>query len=131
MFESLRYGWKPKDVRNAIIGVAAFAVIVLVAAFRPDDGVGLGVPLEAVVVSSGPVDVTRVCGGTREIAVVRLASGQVVQASVSPSSPLQPAHGWLSASNSTTATRLVTRLLFAGKLRPNCSSKRTRVPRAA
>jgi len=88
MFESLRYGWKPKDVRNAIIGVAALAVIVLVAAFRPDDGVGLGVPLEAVVVSSGPVDVTRVCGGTREIAVVRLASGRIVQASVSPSRPL-------------------------------------------
>jgi hypothetical protein len=88
MFESLRYGWKPKDFRNAIIGVSALAVLVLVVAFRPDDGVGLGVPLEAVVVSSGPVDVSRVCGGTREMAVVRLASGKVIHASVSPSRPL-------------------------------------------
>jgi hypothetical protein len=88
MFESLRYGWKPKDVRNASIGLVALAVIVLVAVFRPDDGVGLGVPLEAVVVSSGPVNVSRACGGTREVAVVRLASGRIIQASVVPSHPL-------------------------------------------
>jgi hypothetical protein len=88
MFESLRYGWKPKDVRNAVIGVIVLVVIVLVAVFRPDDGVGLGVPLEGVVVSSGPINVSRVCGGTREIATVRLASGRIIQASVVPSRPL-------------------------------------------
>lgn len=88
MFESLRYGWKPKDVRNGAIGLAALAIIVLAAIFVPDDGVSPGEPLRGVVISSGPVSVSRVCGGTREIAVVRLASGRIIQASVVPNRPL-------------------------------------------
>lgn len=88
MFDSLWYGWKPKDIRNGLIAVAALAVVVLVAVFAPDDGVGLGVPLEGVVVSSGPVSTSGACGGTREIALVRLASGRIIQASVVPSRPL-------------------------------------------
>ena len=88
MFESLRYGWKPKDVRNGAIGLAVLSAIVLAAVFAPSDGVGLGESLEGVVVSFGPVSVTRACGATSEVAVVKLASGRLIQAAVVPNRPL-------------------------------------------
>lgn len=84
----LRHGWNPKGVRNGLIGVAALAAVVLAPFLVPDDGVRLGVSMEGVVVSSGPVNMSGACGGTREMAVVRLAGGRLVQASVIPSRPL-------------------------------------------
>jgi len=88
MFESLRYGWTPRHVRNGLIVLAGVCIFVSVAIFAPDDGVSLGQPVQGVVISSGPVSASGVCGGASEIATVKLASGQMVQASVVPNKPI-------------------------------------------
>ena len=90
MFESLRYGWKPGNVRNGLVGLAGLAAIVLVAIFAPDDPAGVGEATNGIVISSGPVSASRVCGGSREVAAVRLAGGQIIQVSVTPAIPLAP-----------------------------------------
>jgi len=88
MFESLRYGWTPRLVRNSFIVLGGVCIFVCVAIFAPDDGVSLGQPIQGVVISSGPVSASGICGGASEIATVKLASGQMIQASVVPNKPI-------------------------------------------
>jgi len=88
MFESLRYGWTPRHIRNGLFVLGGVCVFVCVAIFAPDDGVRLAQPIPGVVLSSGPVSASGICGGASEIATVKLASGQIIQASVVPNNPI-------------------------------------------
>jgi hypothetical protein len=85
VFESLRYRWTSKEVKGIALAVVLLAAVASWAFWRT---LTSGAMVSGIVVSTGAVSVGRVCGGTREVASVRLPDGRVVYASVDSGRPL-------------------------------------------
>lgn len=87
MFESLRYRWDRKDVR----GIALIALFfVAFGSFELWRVLASGGPVNGVIVSTGAVSRSKLCGGTRQLALVQLADGRAIYASVDYPRPLLP-----------------------------------------
>ncbi|SRR5579885_324846 len=86
MFEDLRDGDGLKVVAAAVVlfGLAGYW------AFASSGGFSTGKASKGVVLSAGPVTVAKVCGAVQQVASVQLSKGDVVQALVSSSRPIQP-----------------------------------------
>jgi len=87
VFESLRYRWTSKEVKGVAFAVVLLAAPASWALWRT---LSSGAMVSGIVVSTGAVSVGRVCGGTREVASVRLPDGRVAYAFVDSVGPLLP-----------------------------------------
>jgi hypothetical protein len=87
MLESMRYRWTPKDAKGIALAAALLAAFASYGLWRIFSS---GATVRGVVISTGPVGVSKACGANRQVASVQLSDGSVVYASADFVSPLLP-----------------------------------------
>lgn len=108
--DPFRESWNARRKWEVAFATFVVALFVLFLAAKYYSGLSPANKIFGVVQSSGPTNVSRIYGGTRDTALVRLTDGRVVPAYVNEGGPLPPGVGAMLFSGPLSAGETVTLL---------------------